>query len=266
MGLTHPKVGIVGGTGRMGSWLAGLLEGCGFTVLRAGRKTNLTPTEMARQCDVVVISVPIADTVRIIKEIGPLVSEKGLLMDLTSVKKESLEAMLKYSRAEVVGVHPLFGPDIKSNSGLRIAICPGRGERGLNWITGIFRGEGLTVTFMEPEEHDRMMGIIQGAHHFSTLALALFISRSGYKIGDLVNGSTQTFHQMLDRIRSILKQPTELFGSLLMDNPAGEKFIEQYLESAERLIQITRRGDKEAFGELVQSLKIFFKNTQGHSH
>jgi prephenate dehydrogenase len=258
MGLTRPKVGIVGGTGRMGSWLALLLEARGLTVLRAGRKTDLTPSEMARQCDVVVISVPIADTVRIIKEIGPLVSENGLLMDLTSVKEAPVEAMLKYSRAEVVGVHPLFGPDSGPNSDLRIAVCPGRGHEGRNWVIDTFRDEGFQVVTLEPEQHDRIMGIVQGVNHFSALALALCISRSGVEVDHLMNTSTFTFSQQLGRIRSIVGQPGELFGSLLMDNPAAGDFIEQYLESVESLIQVTRNGDKKAFGELFHSLKAFF--------
>ena len=262
MGLTRPKVGIVGGTGRMGSWLARLLEGRGFTVFCTGRKTEMTPAEMARQCDVVVISVPIADTVRIIKGIGPLVSEKGLLMDLTSVKKGPVEAMMKHSQAEVVGVHPLFGPVMKSNKGLRIALCPGRGERGLKWIKDIFQDEGFTVFSIEPEKHDRMMGIIQGAHHFSTMALALSISRCGYTAEELLNVSTQTFHKSVERIRAILDQPEDLFGSLLMDNPAGGEFIEQYLESTEQLIRIIRMEDRGAFRDLFESLNQFFNHTR----
>jgi len=41
---------------------------------------------MAQKSDVVVVSVPIADTVRVIREIGPLVPGEGLLMDLASLK------------------------------------------------------------------------------------------------------------------------------------------------------------------------------------
>ena len=260
MGLTAPKVGIVGGTGRMGSWLARLLEGRGIRVFRTGRKTELTPAEMARQCDVVVISVPIADTVRIIREIGPLVSENGLLMDLTSVKKGPVEAMMKYSRAEVVGIHPLFGPLIKSNKGFRIALCRGRGEDGLKWIKDIFQDEGFTVFLIEPEKHDHMMGIIQGTHHFSTIALALSISRCGYEAGELLNVSTPTFLQSVERIRAILDQPEDLFRSLMMDNPVGGDFVEQYLESVEQLIHIIRQEDREAFRDLFASLSRFFNN------
>ena len=259
MGLIRPTVGIVGGTGKMGSWFAKLLEQSGSKVYRVGRKTDLTPAEAAQQCDVVVISVPIADTDKVIQEIGPLVSEKGVLMDLTSVKKGPVEAMLRYSRAEVVGAHPLFGPEITSNSGLRVVICPGRGERGLGWLKGVLGDAGLRVTVLSPEKHDHIMGLIQGVNHFSTLALASCISRSGLKFEDILNCSTQTFIDRVDRIRSVLEQPAELFGSLLMDNPAACEFNEAYLRSVEELIHIIRRGDKEAFGKLFESLKKVFR-------
>ncbi|MFC1868594.1 prephenate dehydrogenase/arogenate dehydrogenase family protein [Thermodesulfobacteriota bacterium] len=258
MGLSHPTVGIVGGTGRMGGWLTGLLKGCGLTVLASGRKTELNPSEMARQCDVVVISVPIADTERVIKEIGPLVREDGLLMDLASVKKGPVEAMLKYSKSQVVGVHPLFGPDAVPNGSLGVAICRGRGEDGLNWIASLFKDEGYKVTFIDPEAHDRMMGLIQGVNHFSTLAFALTISRSGFDLEELADFSTQTFIERLDRIKSIIEQQSDLFSSLLLDNPAADEFIKLHMEAMENLIRIMMNGDREAFEGLFKSLKTYF--------
>jgi prephenate dehydrogenase len=256
--FTRPQVGVIGGTGRMGSWFADLLERRGSKVFRVGRKTEVTPAEAAQQCDVVVISVPVGRTVKVIQEIGPLVSEDALLMDLTSIKKAPVEAMLEYSSAEVVGAHPLFGPDITSNSELRLAICPGRGKSGLDWLLGVLKDADLGVTILSPEEHDHMMGLVQGVNHFSTLTLALFISRSGLKFEDLVNCSTQTFRQRLDRIKSIIEQPAELFGSLMMDNPPAEEFIGQYLEAARDLIKITKAKDRKIFEKTFVMLKEFF--------
>jgi prephenate dehydrogenase len=258
MGLTRPTVGIVGGTGKMGSWFAGLVGQSGSKVFRVGRKTDLTPAQVAQQCDVVVISVPIADTVRVIQEVGPLVSENGVLMDLTSVKKGPVEAMLRYSRAEIVGAHPLFGPDITSHSGLKVIVCPGRGERGLGWLKGILQDSGLKVTVLSPEKHDHIMGLIQGVNHFSTLALASCIIGSGLKLEDVLNCSTQTFNDRIERIRSVLEQPADLFGSLLMDNPEADEFIDVYLQAVEELVQIIRQRDKAAFGKLFESLKRVF--------
>jgi prephenate dehydrogenase len=263
MGLiNNPKVGIVGGSGRMGAWLKELLEERGLVVMSAGRSSDLTPAEMARQCDVVVISVPIADTESVIKEIGPLVPEEGLIMDLASVKKMPIEAMMKYSSAQVVGVHPLFGADVRSDTDLRVAICPGRGDDGLRWIADIFIDEKYKVTIIDPKEHDRMMGLIQGVNHFATLALGLCISRSGLDVSDLHNLSTETFLVRLERIKAIIDQPAELFRSLLMENPSAGDFIGQYRESIEQLFNITKDGNNEAFEDLFLSLEKVFKIEQ----
>ena len=242
----------------MGSWFADLMEPVASEVFCVGRKTGITPVEMAKQCDVVVISVPIADTVKVIRELGPLVSENGLLMDLTSIKKGPVEAMLKYSHAEVVGAHPLFGLNIGADSKFRIALCPGRGQKGLNWLKGVLTDADLSVTVLPPQEHDDMMGLIQGVNHFSTLALGLCISRSGFKLEDLKNCSTQTFKERLDRISSILGQPAELFGSLLMDNTQAGKFIDRYLHAAKDLANMSRKKDKDAFEYFFEMLKEFF--------
>ena len=256
--LNRPKVGIVGGTGRMGSWFAALLEPYGSEVFRVGRKTDLTPAEMVRRCDVVVISVPVVQTINMIREIGPLVSENALLMDLTSIKERPMEAMLRHSRAEVVGTHPLFGPDRVSDSGLRIAVCPGRGRVWRDWLLRILRDAGLIVTVLSPQKHDHLMGLIQGVNHLSTIALGLCVSRSGFMFDELLNCSTQTFTKRFDRIRTMMEQPAELFGSLLMDNPAAGELMDQYLEATEELIEISNKKDRASFEQIFENLKEFF--------
>ena len=263
MGLKGAKVGIIGGSGRMGSWLGGLLEAQGAKVLRSGRSSGLSAREMVRQCRIVVVSVPIAATIPVIQDIGPLVPQDGLLMDLTSIKKPALDAMLRYSHSQVVGLHPLFGPAPESK-GLSIVVCPGRGQEGLDWITGIFQKSGIKLVFLEPETHDRMMGIIQGVNHFATLALALCVKDSGFNMRELLDCSTPTFRQILDRIRAMLEQPSSLFGSLLMDNPFAEGSLQTYQQSCELLERIIRGGDRKAFQGLFESLDGFF-NKEGET-
>jgi len=264
--LEKPKVGILGGTGRMGSWFADLVKAYASEVFRVGRTTRITPAEIARECDVVVISVPIAQTVAIIKEVGPLVPEQGMLMDLTSIKKKPIEAMLRYSRAQIVGVHPLFGPAGPSDAGLRVAVCPGRGRDGLNWLTGILNDAGLAVTITSAEEHDQMMGLIQGVNHLSTLALGLCVSRSGLMLEELLSCSTRTFTKTLDRMRTMIEQPAWLFGSLLMDNPRALEFMDRYSKAAGDLIEISKEKDRASFERVFEELKAFFCSEESVSH
>ncbi len=259
MRFENPTVGIVGGTGKMGDWFADLFRLHGLAVFCSGRRTEFRARDLARRCDVVIVSVPVADTVKIIEEIGPLVRQSSLLMDLTSVKEAPLSAMLKYSSSEVVGGHPLFGPEDSDSDGKRMVFCPGRGEYGMKWATGLLEKSGIEIVFMNPVEHDRIMGLVQGVNHFSTLAMALCICGSGFELEDILKCSTMTFRRRLARIRSMLGQSPSLFESIIVDNPRADKSIEQFKDSVERLFQIVKGKDTGRLDELFDSLKMKLK-------
>ncbi|MFZ1127810.1 prephenate dehydrogenase/arogenate dehydrogenase family protein, partial [Methanoregula sp.] len=107
------KAGIIGGTGKMGRLFAPVFERAGYDVLVSGRSTALTNEQLAGTCDLVVVSVPIRDTVRVIGEIAPFLREDQLLCDFTSLKTGPVAAMLR-SKAAVIGLHPMFGPTVSS--------------------------------------------------------------------------------------------------------------------------------------------------------
>ena len=258
--------GIIGGTGRMGSWLAGLLERSGHHVLRTGRGTRIRPEDAARLCDVVVISVPIGSTIRVIEQVGPLIREDALLMDLTSVKEAPLKAMLRHSRSQVVGLHPLFGPAPNPDEGpLTVAACRGRGESGLPWIQGLLLAEGYRVKEIDPAEHDRIMSVIQGTNHFSTMALALFLSRCGIHPEELSAWSTPAFRSTLDRIRALTAQPGDLFQALLTQNPAAAERVGQYGEAVETMSRALYSPEGDAFERIFDRLADAFGKRGGPS-
>ncbi len=79
-------------------------------------------------------------------------------MDLSSLKKEPMAEMLSSSSSEVVGLHPLFGPRVRSLKGKAVALCQGRGSRWKDWLKGFLESKGAEVVELEPEEHDRGHG------------------------------------------------------------------------------------------------------------
>jgi prephenate dehydrogenase len=112
--MKNIRIGIIGGTGGIGKWFAHFFQKEGFEVQVTGRKTGLALPVLTRQCPIIIVSVPIKATVEVIEQVGPLMPEKSLLMDFTSLKEEPVKAMLRSSCCEVIGLHPLFGPEIKS--------------------------------------------------------------------------------------------------------------------------------------------------------
>ena len=127
-------IGIIGGTGKMGAWFEKFFSKEGYHVQVAGRATSLSIKDCARSSDIVIVSVPIGQTVPVIREVGPLVKEHGLLMDFTSIKNGPVEAMLKYSTSAVIGLHPMFGAGVKTLKNQTIVICPARPRNYLPWI------------------------------------------------------------------------------------------------------------------------------------
>jgi len=255
----YRRVGIIGGTGKMGSWVAELFKSQALEVIRCGRSTGPQPRDLAGMCDVIVISVPIRSTIDLIKQVGPLIPKDGLLMDLTSIKTEAMAAMLRYSRSAVVGLHPLFGPkDPDKGAALKVAVCPGRGEQALDWTVKILEKRGLKALVVSPLVHDRLMGVIQGVHHLAMVCLGLFIARSHYSLPDLIEYATPSFAQTIERIQAILCQPSELFGPLVMDNPFSSDFMASFVETLEDLQEIISNKDMVSFHELFTLLRRYF--------
>jgi prephenate dehydrogenase len=166
--------------------------------------------------------------------------------------------MLKYSRCEVVGVHPLFGLDISPDEEAKIAVCPARGNIGAEWLKKLFTDAGMVVATLSAEKHDQLMGLVQGANHFSTLALALLIKKSGFTLKEIQSCSTQTFMKRLRRIIAMLGQSDELFGALLMENNFSSGFIDQYMEMVNDLSDIIKDKNGEKFRQFFMELKDFF--------
>ena len=166
------KVGIIGGTGQMGTFFTRVFQQAGHEVQISGRSTPITHEDLARESDLLIISVPIHATVPVIQEVISYLHLGQILCDLTSLKTGPVNAMLK-GPSEVIGLHPMFGPTAGSLQGQTIVATPARcSDLNLEKLTAIFTSQGARVTVTTPEYHDRMMAVIQGLTHFKALVMA----------------------------------------------------------------------------------------------
>ncbi len=246
-----PKsIGIVGGTGRMGQWLKRFLEESGYQVMVSGRKTEVSSKELASLCDVVIVSVPIKDTAKVIKEIGPYVRPDTLLMDITSIKKEPVEAMLAYSRSEVIGTHPLFGPSAPSIKGQIVVVCPARTKIWLPWLKELLLSHKAKITVSTPKKHDEIMTIVQGLSYFFVLATGVAIRESPFNLNEFLDYSTPFFRIILRKMHS-MKQSPEMFASIQFHNYHS---IPKFLEIVNELKEVIEDQDYQKFYQIFQRL------------
>ena len=163
--LEPRTIAVIGGGGRMGTMLVRLFADLGHRMLVVDLDTELTAVDAASGADVVIISVPIAETEAVIREVGPHLKREALLMDVTSLKAAPVAAMLDATEASVVGTHPMFGPGVHTLQGQRVVVCRGRGEEWADWVAQMFSARGLVVTETTPDRHDRAMAVVQVLTH-----------------------------------------------------------------------------------------------------
>ncbi len=120
---------IVGGNGGMGRIFANYFENSGYKVFSFGHRGWDKAPEYLKRAKIVIVSVPIDITIDIIKKLSPMLREDQILCDFTSVKAPIVEAMMKYHKGPVLGLHPMFGPDVKSLVKQVVVTVPERDEK-----------------------------------------------------------------------------------------------------------------------------------------
>jgi prephenate dehydrogenase len=241
------RVGIIGGTGKMGTFFAKVWETEGHEVRVSGRHTACTSAELARNSDMVIVSVPIRSTVQVIDEIAPLLTDSQIFCDLTSLKIQPIKAML-HSSAEVIGLHPMFGPGVASLQGQTIIACPARCRKETeDQVLGALSRQGARIVTATPEVHDRMMAVIQGLTHFSTLCMAETMRRTGIRIDDALRCTSPVYRIEMGLIGRLLGQDPDLYADILTMNPFVPPVLGELFLSMQQLEQIVRKGDRDAF-------------------
>jgi len=250
-------IGIIGGTGGMGRIFADLFCREGYTVHVAGRTTGLDIPAMAKKCQVVIVSVPIGITVEIIEQIGPLMREDALLMDLTSLKTEPIRAMLRSSPAEVIGLHPLFGPGVDSVAGYTIVLCPARTDRWLDWVRDILTKQGATVIETTPERHDELMAIVQALNHLNSITMGMALKQWGSDLAELEKFTTPIFTTKLAIIKELFTNNPRLYADIITLNPYIDTILDLYEKTLSEVTGVIKKGDAETFAKLMEERSLW---------
>ena len=251
--------GIIGGTGKMGRLFGAVLGRNGFEVRSSGRTTELTNSRLAGESDLVMVSVPIRSTVGVIREIAPILTADQLLCDLTSLKAEPVRAMLA-SEAQVLGMHPLFGPTVSSLRGETIILTPARCGGALSMrLPELLRGEGANLVVMDPDAHDRLMAVVQGLTHFGNLCMAETIRRTGTDLAAALEATSPVYRIQMGLIGRLLSQDPTLYGDMLRMNPYVPAVLSAFRGAAADLGGRVEDGDLQSFVDFFERVAEMYR-------
>jgi prephenate dehydrogenase len=155
--------------------------------------------------------------------------------------------------AALVGLHPMFGPTVTSFKSQTIIVCPARiDDKKLQDLVAIFRNEGARCTITTPEDHDKMMAVVQGLTHYVTLCMAESIRRLGIDIETTQEFTSPVYQIELSLIGRLLSQDPELYADILQQNPYVPGVLAACRESAADLAAIVSQKDAGAFREFFE--------------
>jgi prephenate dehydrogenase len=271
------KILIIGGTGETGQWFTGFYKkhGWDITVWGANKRKDIAERlgvpfaddldkELALS-DVVMVSVPIDLTEQVIADIAPMMKQGSLLMDITSVKTMPVHAMQQYAPegVEILGTHPMFGPTIPDLQGQIVILVPveGRSEHWLPVIRSLYEGQGAHIELATPQEHDRMMAVVQGLTHFAYLSIGAAMAELDFDVSASRRFMSPVYEIMLDFVGRILAQNPYLYAMIQM-NPEVKAVHHAFMKVCEDMSDKVNNSDIQGFVDCIKRSAVHFGDTQ----
>jgi prephenate dehydrogenase len=182
--------------------------------------------------DIVILAVPVQFLEPVLVDIRGFLKPGTLIVDVSSVKVKPIDLMLEHlpPNVDVLGTHPLFGPQSGKNGikGLNIVVCPVRTKKTRAIIR--FLGQVLQLNVLErtPITHDKQMAYVQALTHF--------IGRSinEMDIPD-VEQKTPAYQYLLDIKRNLGSDSMDLFLTIELENPYAKEVREHFMEELKNL-------------------------------
>jgi prephenate dehydratase/prephenate dehydrogenase len=253
-----PIIAIIGGTGKMGSLFAKALAQKGYEVLISGRNTTLTPIEAAKKADILIVSVPMYITEKVIEEISKYMKKEALLTDFTSIKISPCKTMKENANCETIGGHPVFGPNVELK-GQPFILCPiNAKEETIRLYKDILESLGLNVIQMTPEEHDKKMAVIQAMNHFDNISFANALKELNFNISEKALFSP-AFNLKMNIIERMLSQSPELYSDMEILNPYSKEYANNYLKALLEIKKDIDLKDSKALEKKIIELQDYFK-------
>ncbi|UDG79082.1 T-protein [Candidatus Ecksteinia adelgidicola] len=248
---------IVGGNGKMGKLFNRMLTLSGYQVQILDKKDWNKAEKLLKNAGMVIISVPINITEQIIFRL-PILKKDCILLDLSSVKSRPLNAMLKSHTGPVLGLHPMFSPDISSMAKQVIVYCNGRKSEKYQWFLKQLEIWGVTLHCINALEHDKNMGLIQVLRYFTTFVYGLNLIEESVKLDKLLRLSSPIYRLELAMIGRLFSQDPQLYTDIIMSSKDNINLIKRYYNCFGKAITLLERNDKAEFIKSFKKIANWF--------
>ncbi len=252
---------IVGGAGAMGQLFARQLERSGYQVRILDKAQQAEQEAILADAKLVLLSVPINALEQVINEL-PELPEDCVLADITSVKQAPLQAMMNKHAGPVVGLHPMFGPDISHWVKQTVVVCDGRGEQAYQGLLEQLQIWGCHLANMAAKKHDQAMQIIQVMRHLTTFVYGQFLARQCHTLEELRSCSSPIYQLELMMVGRLFAQSGELYTDIMLAQfDEVEGLLASYQDTFAQTLSRLQAGDKAALMAAFDEAKSYFSDS-----
>ncbi|MBU2645689.1 prephenate dehydrogenase/arogenate dehydrogenase family protein [bacterium] len=252
-------IGIIGGTGQMGSMFKREFKRLGKEVLISDLESVSAEKSIVAKSDLLIVSVPIDESSKVVNRIRPWLNENQLLSDFCSVKTKIIPSMLE-TEAAIISVHPMFGAmvDISKQN---IILLPVRQKKFLAKYQRIYESLGLNVVIMDDwKKHDVSMSFIQGLMHFFHIVFTQTLKSKHVDLETLLSICSPVYQANFAFTCRILQRDPHLYTHILMDNPENLNILKSFIDQAQESLKLIQKKDEKTFMENFVSYRDYLGN------
>ncbi|CAM4326056.1 bifunctional chorismate mutase/prephenate dehydrogenase [Pseudoalteromonas ostreae] len=255
---------IVGGQGAMGQLFAQQFIRSGYEVRILDKDQQSNAQEILAGAKLVMISVPINALETVVTAL-PKLDNDCLLVDITSVKQAPLKVLKAVHSGPVVGLHPMFGPDISHWVKQTVVVCEGRNHEIAQGLLSQLQVWGCQLVELDAQKHDEAMQIIQVMRHLTTFVYGQFLAKQGHTLEELRSCSSPIYQLELMMVGRLFAQSPELYSDIMLaqfDNV--ESLLAQYQDTFASTLAKLKAGDKAALIDSFADAKAYFSDATAH--
>ena len=127
--------------------------------------------DVAAAADLLILAAPVGQIVRLIDTVGPSLKPGTIVLDIGSTKSVVAKAMRRLpDTVEAIGGHPMTGPTTVGVGGISAEMFRDRvfvltptsrtSPATLAWCESTLAGIGARVVVLDPDRHDRLVGLV----------------------------------------------------------------------------------------------------------
>jgi prephenate dehydrogenase len=259
------EVAIVGAAGKMGSWFASYFAKHGLRVsaydinkgsLNVSNSIRIADsiTDCVKEADLVLVSVPVRMTPRIIGECIRNMRAGATIAEISSVKHRTFQALKKApTTVKPLCIHPMFGPGASERMRLKMLLVPVRnGDEEVKIMHEIF-DNAMVKVLPDTKTHDRSIATVLGLTYFVNIVFAKVMASENVSVLKQVSGTTFELQSLI--VESILTNEPDLIVTLIQENPFARKYIKQYLKEASIVARMASSKDSKKLKADFQKIK-----------